>query len=134
MTFDVPSKTKGPHYHARQPRQQNQLCWATCPLSGARAERTESFKSSLFGTRDKPLILHMDCNVYRVYICTETPGIYNNKRWLSVQGLEHAINAISQKKSHCFSLSESNICGEYIFEETRQHLRLLNRNRLEAYW
>lgn len=67
MTFDVPSKTKGPHYRERQPRQQNQLCWATCLLSGTGAERSESFKSSLFGTRDEPLILHMDFAMCIVY-------------------------------------------------------------------
>lgn len=58
-------------------------CWATCLLSWARAESSESFNSNPFGKRDGPFLLHMDLTM-----CIVTK-----------RGYQYAINVISKKRA-----------------------------------
>lgn len=63
------------------------------------------------------LCLWASKQVFYTHMYPNTGNIYINQRQLSTWRLENAIMPFP-KNSHCFSLLENTICGEYTLEET----------------
>lgn len=103
MTFDVPSNTKDPPYWEGQSRAIDTAFAGSLICSAeARAESPGSFESSLFGTTEELLILHMDlkmCIAY-TYICN-TGNIYQPKVLINMR-IRECYKRHLQKKEPLF--------------------------------